>query len=125
MDSSTYQKWVREVVLPYLNGREGYLLQDGFSVHAKEENVTILQHARVEGEFIPAEYTVVLDKAVHRTSKPFYCEICINWLTQQQQQNAAPSRIIVARWSRDAWELVTAVSIINTWNSLPLHSSQN
>jgi hypothetical protein len=31
LDSDTYQKWVMEVVLPYLNKREGYLLQDAFS----------------------------------------------------------------------------------------------
>jgi hypothetical protein len=55
-----------------LNGREGYLLQDAFSVHAKEENVTVLQCGGVEVEFIPAGYTAVLqvlDKGVHRTFK--------------------------------------------------------
>ncbi len=61
LDSTTYQKWDREVVLPYLNGREGYLLQDAFSIHAKDENVTVLQHAGVEVEFIPAGYTAVLE----------------------------------------------------------------
>jgi hypothetical protein len=83
-----------------LNGREGYLLQDAFSVHAKEENVTVLQCGGVEVEFIPAGYTVVLqvlDKGVHRTFKHFYRENCMNWLTQQQQhQNAKPTCILVA-----------------------------
>jgi hypothetical protein len=64
------------------------LLQDAFSVHAKEEKVTVLKRAGVEVEFIPA----VLDKGVHRTFKHFYHENCINWLTQQQQQNAKPTR---------------------------------
>jgi hypothetical protein len=92
------------------------------------ENITILQCAGVEVEFIPAGYTAVLqvlDKGVHRTFKHFYHENCINWLTQQQQQqNAKQTRILVAHWISDAWEHITAVSIINTWNSLPLHLFQ-
>jgi hypothetical protein len=87
LDSTMYQVQVREVVLLYLNGREGYLLQDASSVHAKEENFTVLQCGGVEVEFIPAGYTAVLqvlDKGVHRTFKHFYHENCINWLTQQQ-----------------------------------------
>jgi len=93
-------------------------------INAKEENVIVLQHGGVEVEFIPSGYTAVLqvlDKGVHRSFKHFYRENCINWLTQQQLPNAKPTRILVARWIRDAWERVTAVSIINTWNSLPLH----
>jgi len=124
LDSATYKQWVREVVLPYTDGRDAYLIQDSFSVHGKEENVIVLQHGGVEVEFIPAGYTAVLqvlDKGVHRSFKHFYREHCINWLTQQQLPNAKPTRILVARWIRDAWELVTAVSIVNTWNSLPLH----
>jgi hypothetical protein len=114
--SATYQKWVREVVLPYLNGREGYLLQDAFLVHAKEENITVLQCTGVEVEFIPTGYTAVLqvlDKGVHRAFQLFYHENCINWLTQQQQQNAKPTHILVACWIRDAWECVAAVRIVN------------
>jgi transposase-like protein len=124
LDSATYKQWVREVVLPYTDGRDAYLIQDSFSVHAKEENVIVLQHGGVEVEFIPAGYTAVLqvlDKGVHRSFKHFYRENCINWLTQQQLPNAKPTRILVARWIRDAWERVTAVSIVNTWNSIPLH----
>ena len=127
LDSTTYKQWVREVLLPYMDGRDGYLIQDGFSVHQKEDNVIALQRSGVEVDFIPAGYTAVLqvmDKGVHRTFKHFFRENGINWLTQQELPNAKPTRILVARWIRDAWERVTASSIVNTWNSLPLHPYQ-
>jgi hypothetical protein len=31
-----------------------------------------------------------------------------------------PTCIPVAHWIQDAWECVTAASIVNTWNSVPL-----
>jgi len=127
LDSTIYKQWVREVVLPFMDGRDGYLIQDGFSVHQKEDNVIALQRGGVEVEIIPAGYTAVLqvmDKGVHRTFKHFFRENGINWLTQQELPNAKPTRILVARWIRDAWERVTASSIVNTWNSLPLHPYQ-
>jgi hypothetical protein len=54
MDSDKYQLWVREVLVPYLNGRYGYLLQNQFSVHMKGENIATTQRAGVEVDFIPA-----------------------------------------------------------------------
>jgi hypothetical protein len=30
LDSTTYKQWVREVLLPYMDGRDGYLIQVGF-----------------------------------------------------------------------------------------------
>jgi hypothetical protein len=75
LDSSTYKQWVREVLGPYLNGREGYLLLVSFSVHAKEENVIKVQGAGVEVDFIPSGYTPclqVLNIGIHGTFKPFY-----------------------------------------------------
>jgi hypothetical protein len=44
----------------------------------------------------------------------------LSWLTQQQQ-NAKPNRINVANWIRNAWEHVTATSIVNTWNNTQLN----
>jgi hypothetical protein len=127
LDSTMYKQWVREVLLPYMDGRDGYLIQDGFSVHQKEDNIIALQRGGVEVDFIPAGYTAVLqvlDKGVHRTFKHFFQENFVNWLTQQELPNEKPTRILVARWIRDAWEQVTVSSILNTWNSLPLHPYQ-
>jgi len=112
-----------------LHGQKRWLLDSGwFSVHQKEDNVIALQRGRVEVEFIPTGYTAVLqvlDKGVHRTFKHFFRENCVNWLTQQELPNEKPTRILVARWIRDAWERVTVSSIVNTWNSLPLYPYQS
>jgi hypothetical protein len=37
LDSNKYKMWVREVLAAYLNGQYGYILQDQFSVHLREE----------------------------------------------------------------------------------------
>jgi len=112
-----------------LNGKEGYLLQDAFSVHAKEENATVLQCSGVEVEFIPAGYTAVLqvlEKGVHRTSKHFYREKNINWLTQQQQQNANQpvSLLNVGSKMLGNASLQSALSTLGTV-FLYIHSNQN
>jgi hypothetical protein len=44
----------------------------------------------------------------------------LSWLTQQQQ-NAKPNQINVANWIRNAWEHVTAASIVITWHSIQLN----
>ncbi len=74
LDLDKYQTWIRQVLSVYLNGRYGYLLQDQFSVHLKEENVMAAQRAGVEVDFIPAGYTSclqVLDKGVNKPFKQF------------------------------------------------------
>jgi hypothetical protein len=38
-DTDNYQMWVMEVLAVHLNGQHGYLLQDQFSVHLKNENL--------------------------------------------------------------------------------------
>jgi hypothetical protein len=85
MDLDKYQLWVREVLVPYLNGRYGYLLQDQFSARMKEENIATTQRAGVEVDFIPAGYTAclqVLDKGVNKPFKQFVRDDSIAWLQQ-------------------------------------------
>jgi hypothetical protein len=53
----------------------GYL---PFSVHAKEENVTVLQCAGVEVEFIPAGYTAVLQVMVKRVTQDIQALLPLN-----------------------------------------------
>jgi hypothetical protein len=123
MDSDKYQLWVREVLVPYLNGRYGYLLQDQFSVHMKEENIATTQRAGVEVDFIPAGYTAclqVLDKGVNKPFKQFVRDHSIAWL-QQAPQGAKPNRLDVTNWISNSWNQITAETITNTWNSLQLH----
>jgi len=123
MDSDKYQLWVREVLVPYLNGRYGYLLQDQFSVHMKEENIATTQRAGVEVDFIPAGYTAylqVLDKGVNKPFKQFIRDHSISWL-QQAPQGAKPNRLDVTNWISNSWNQITAETITNTWNSLQLH----
>ena len=123
MDSDKYQLWVREVLVPYLNGRYGYLLQDQFSVHMKEENIAATQRAGVEVDFIPAGYTAclqVLDKGVNKPFKQFVRDHSIAWL-QQAQQGAKPNRLDVTNWISNSWNQITPETIRNTWNSLQLH----
>jgi len=123
MDSDKYQLWVREVLVPYLNGRYGYLLQDQFSVHMKEENIAATQRAGVEVDFIPAGYTAclqVLDKGVNKPFKQFVRDHSIAWL-QQAPQGAKPNRLDVTNWISNSWNQITAETITNTWNSLQLH----
>jgi hypothetical protein len=103
------------------------LLQDAYSVHAKEENITILQCTGVEVELIPAGYTAVLqvlDKGVHRTFKHFYRENCINWLTQQQQQNQPVSLLHIGLVMLGSTSLQSALSTLGTV-FFYIRSSQN
>jgi hypothetical protein len=67
LDTENYQTWVREVLAVHLNGWHGYLFQDQFSVHLKDDNLIVAHRAGVEVEFIPAGYTAcsqVLDKGI-------------------------------------------------------------
>ena len=123
MDSDKYQLWVREVLVPYLNGRYGYLLQDQFSVHMKEENIATTQRAGVEVDFIPVGYTAclqVLDKGVNKPFKQFIRDHSIAWL-QEAPQGAKPNCLDVTNWISNSWNQISAETITNTWNSLQLH----
>jgi hypothetical protein len=119
MDLYMYQLWVREVLVPYLNGQYGYLLQDQFSVHMKERNIVTTQRAGVEVDFIPAGYTAclqVLDKGVNKPFKQFIRDHSISWL-QQAPQGAKPSGLNVTNWISYSWNQIKAETITNTWIS--------
>jgi hypothetical protein len=122
LDSDKYQMWVREVLAVHLNGRYGYLLQDQFSVHLKDENLMAAQRAGVEVDFIPAGYTAclqVLDKGVNKPFKQFIQQQCIAWL-QGAPQGAKPDRLTITNWISNSWNQVSVSTITNTWNSLQL-----
>lgn len=119
MDSATYNKWAREVILPFFNGRPGYLLQDQFSIHMNEENLHLIQQAGIEVDFIPAGHTAclqVLDKGIHKPFKHFLKQESIDWLVNAES-NAKPDRTTIANWISKAWGQVTIDTIINTWDS--------
>ena len=102
-----------------LNGQYGYLLQDQFSVHMKEENIATTQRAGVEVDFIPAGYTAclqVLDKGVNKPFKQFIRDHSISWL-QQAPQGAKPSGLNVTNWISYSWNQIKAETITNTWIS--------
>jgi transposase-like protein len=123
LDSDKYQTWIREVLSVYLNGRYGYLLQDQFSVHLKEENVMAAQRAGVEVDFIPAGYTAclqVLDKGVNKPFKQFIQQQSIKWL-QSAPQGGKPDRVTITNWVSTSWNQVSVECITNTWRSLQLH----
>ncbi len=122
-DSDKYQMWVREVLAVHLNGWHGYLLQDQFSVHLKDENLIATQRAGVEVEFIPAGYTACcqdLHKGVNKPFKQFIQQQCIAWL-QGAPQGAKPDRLTITDWISNSWNQVSVSSITNTWNSLWLY----
>jgi len=84
LDSSANKQWVREVVVPYLNGREGYLLQDSFSfsVYVKGGNVSEVQHAC----WLNSLSTHTWQKHAQDIQALL---LMLSWLTQQHQ-NAKP-----------------------------------
>jgi len=122
MDLEKYQLWIRAVLVPYLNGRYGYMLQDQFSVHLKDENLIAVGRAGVEVDFIPAGYTPpcqVLDKGINKPFKQFLGQQSIAWL-QGAPQGSKPDRVTITNWISNSWNQVSVDTITNTWNSLRL-----
>jgi hypothetical protein len=84
LDSITYKQWVREMLVLFLN--EGYLLQDSFSVYAKEENVSEVQCTGVGVEFIPTGYTPclqVFNRDIHRTLSTKHAQLAYTTTTTE------------------------------------------
>ncbi len=127
MDSSTYKQWVAEVVAPYFNGRPGCILQDNFSVHLKQSNITTLNNIGVDVDYILAGYTPILevmDKGVFKPFKGYLQEEQLWWIVVQPQGHK-PTRLDVARWIQAACQKVTIETITNTWQSINLHPFNN
>jgi hypothetical protein len=100
LDSEKYQTWVREMLAVYLNGRFGYLLQDPFSVHLKDENIMAGQRAKVEADFILAGYMQclqVLGKGDNKPFKQFIQQECIAWV-QEVPHGAKPDHVTITSW---------------------------
>jgi len=84
----------------WLNGQYGYLLQDQFSAHRKEENVMAAHPAGVEVDFIPVGYTACLHMLSKVVNKPFKQSIwqhSIAWL-QEAPQGAKPDSVAITNW---------------------------
>jgi hypothetical protein len=111
------------VLAVHLNGWHGYLLQDQFSVHLKDENLIAAHRAGVEVEFILAGYTAccqLLDKGINIPCKQFIQQQSITWL-QGAPQGAQPDHVTITNWISNSWNQVSVGSITNTWNSLQLY----
>jgi hypothetical protein len=85
MDGVAYKDWVQDVVAPYAEQQNNriYLLQDQFSIHTNADNITALQTIGVEVDFIPADYTPVLqvmDKGMHKPFKQYLRELSVAWM---------------------------------------------
>jgi hypothetical protein len=122
MDSQMCQLLIRAVLVPYLNGRFGYMLQDQFSVHLKIENLIAVGRSGVEVDFIPAGYTPpcqVLDKGINKPIKQFLGQQCIAWL-QETPQGSKPDCVTITNWISNSLNQVSVDTITNTWNSLRL-----
>ena len=125
-DVVTHEQWINQVWLPYCRQQNDftYLILDEFKVHMQGKIVRATQQLGTQLEFIPGGYTgalQVLDKGVNKPFKDHCRKQQLNWQIVNEH-NARPKRHEVAKWIRQAWEDVTAESIINTWRSIGIEA---
>ncbi len=126
MDTTTYDTWVQQVLLPYFNQQHGYLLQDSFSIHLHRKSIRALNDITVETDFIPGGFTPVLqvmDKGEFKPFKDYIRKESTTWKIQHAH-GTKPTREDIAHWIQHSWDRVDVNTITNTWQLINYQPNQ-
>jgi hypothetical protein len=124
MDKQAMMKWVDAVWVPYTkdprcDGRDTYLLQDGFSVHLMGSVNNQINKLVTEVDIIPCRYkglVQVLDKVVNTPFKGYLREQFEEWMCMNgsRRRPSIGGSTVVA----NAWDQVMTATTVDTWKSI-------
>jgi hypothetical protein len=92
MSEFIMKKYINEHLIPSLNGKPGFFLNDEFAGHKTEEIIKHCMDNNINPMFIPAgttSYLQPLDKCVNKPFKSNYEHFWCNWLAKEDDSSSS------------------------------------
>jgi hypothetical protein len=121
IDEEGMLEWVNRVWAPRVLDRgPTILILDEFSAHMTGPVLDAFALCGTHLDFIPAGYTSKLQPCDVGLNKPFKdnCRVEYEKFMVTAGENDKPTRLIVSGWIDNAWQAISATTIVNTWRKI-------